>query len=50
MPITLSNDHKPELEKEKMRILANGGRVDKYTGNNFFIIFFIIYNFFRGWN
>jgi hypothetical protein len=43
----LSHDHKPELEKEKIRILASGGRVDKYSGNYLFLDFFYIFiNFF----
>ncbi len=29
---SLSHDHKPELDHEKARILASGGRVDKYNG------------------
>jgi Protein phosphatase 2C len=38
----LSHDHKPELEKEKMRIMASGGRVDKFCGK---IITFILMKF-----
>lgn len=38
-PLPLSHDHKPELEKERNRIISCGGKVDKFTGNiSFFII------------
>lgn len=30
--ISLSHDHKPDLDHEKSRILNHGGRVDKYNG------------------
>lgn len=32
--ITMSEDHKVDLEKEKMRILAAGGRVEPYKGTH----------------
>jgi hypothetical protein len=36
--ISLSHDHKPELDHEKARIISHGGRVDKYNGKENFKI------------